>query len=87
MRRRVPLASIDEVREELAAVAELADLIDRGEGLHPQSVADVRPVLERLEIPGSVLEGAQLSELGQVVQAIQTTVRDLDGLRKAGVAE
>ncbi len=84
VRRRVPTASIDEVREELAAVAELADLIDRGEGLYPQSVADVRPVLERLEIPGSVLEGAQLSELGQVVQAIQTMVRDLDGLRKHG---
>ena len=84
VRRRVPLASIDEVREELAAVAELADLIDRGDGIYPQSVPDVRPVLETLGIEGSVLEGTQLSELGQVVQAIQTTVRDLEGLRKDG---
>ena len=80
----MPLASIDEVREELAAVAELADLIDRGDGIYPQSVPDVRPVLETLGIEGSVLEGTQLSELGQVVQAIQATVRDLEGLRKDG---
>ena len=84
VRARVPLASADAVREELAAVAELADLIDRGKGISPQSVPDVRPLLEQLEIPGSVLEGAQLSELGQAVQAIQAMVRDLDGLRQDG---
>ena len=80
--QRLPATSVDEVREELAAVAELADLIDRGDGFSPQAVSDVRPILERLRVPGSVLEGAQLSELGQAAEAIRTMATDLRRLQK-----
>ena len=80
--QRLPATSVDEVREELAAVAELADLIDRGDGFSPQAVPDVRPILERLRVPGSVLEGAQLSELGQAAEAIRTMAADLRRLQK-----
>jgi DNA mismatch repair protein MutS2 len=80
--QRLPATSVDEVREELAAVAELADLIDRGDGFSPQAVPDVRPILERLRVPGSVLEGAQLSELGQAAEAIRTMATDLRRLQK-----
>jgi len=82
VRQRLPATSVDEVREELAAVAELADLIDRGDGFSPQAVPDVRPILERLRVPGSVLEGAQLSELGQAAEAIRTMAADLRRLQK-----
>jgi DNA mismatch repair protein MutS2 len=84
VRQRRPAGSVDEVREELAAVAELADLIDQGDGFSPQNVPDVRPVLEHLAVPGSVLEGPQLSELGQVVDAIRTMAGELRRLEKDG---
>jgi len=80
--RRLPATSVDEVREELATVAELADLTDKGDGFSPRAVPDVRPILERLRVPGSVLEGAQLSELGQAAEAIRTMATDLRRLQK-----
>jgi DNA mismatch repair protein MutS2 len=84
VRQRRPGGSAEEVREELAAVAELADLIDQGDGFAPQNVPDARPVLEHLAVPGSVLEGPQLSQLGQVVDAIRAMAAELRRLEKDG---
>ncbi len=78
--RRVPSPSVDEVREELATVAELLDIIAGGDAFSPENVSDVLPLLEQLKVPGSVLEGSQLSELGQVIAAIVNMAQQLQRL-------
>ena len=84
VRLRVPSTSIDEVREELAAVGELADILETGDPFSPEAVPDARPVMERLHVPGSVLDGGQLVELLQVVRGIRTIATELGRLQKNG---
>ena len=71
VRQRTPSGSASEVREELAAVAELSEVLARGDSFVPEAVPDVRSVLEQLRVAGAVLEGSQLSELGRVIAAIE----------------
>ena len=78
--RRIPSPSVDEVREELATVAELLDIIAGGDAFLPENISDVLPLLEQLKVPGSVLEGSQLSELGQVIAAIVNMAQQLQRL-------
>lgn len=77
VRRRFPGAAADAVQDELAAVGELCALLDRGDAFVPENIPDARPILERLAVSGSVLEGKQLSEVGQVVAAARNVAAQL----------
>ena len=78
--RRVPSPSVDEVREELATVGELHDIMAGGDAFLPENVSDVLPLLGQLKVPESVLEGSQLSELGQLIAAIGNMAEHLQRL-------
>ena len=77
VRARRPATSPDAVREELAAVAELADLLRGGDQFSPVAIPDIRPLLEQLRIPGSVFEGAELAQVGEVIVAIVRLATEL----------
>ncbi|MCZ6918282.1 MAG: Smr/MutS family protein [Gemmatimonadetes bacterium] len=82
VRARRPMTSTHDVGEELAAVAELADLLRDGDQFSPVAIPDIRSVLEQLRIPGSVLEGTQLTQLGEVIQAVVRLAADLARIRR-----
>jgi DNA mismatch repair protein MutS2 len=57
------------VAHELDRVEQYAVRLDAGDDLAPEPFADVSAALERLRLEGSVLEGAELAELGRVLAA------------------
>jgi DNA mismatch repair protein MutS2 len=52
------------IQEELAAVEEMRGFLVEGPGWAPPPIPDAREALARLRLEGSVLEGAQLRDLG-----------------------
>ena len=61
---RRPSDDLEWLRLELARVGEIAALFRKGDGLLAEPVPDVRPVLSRLRVEGSVLESAELLQPG-----------------------
>lgn len=82
VRRRTPSPDPQWVRDQLAAVSELAGLLAREDPFRPVPVADLSGTLSTLEVAGSVLEGAQLVALGQAVGAMRLVARELARVRE-----
>jgi len=57
------------VAHELDRVEQYTTRLDAGDDLAPEPFADVTAALARLRLEGSVLEGAELAELGRVLAA------------------
>jgi DNA mismatch repair protein MutS2 len=78
VRSRVPSGSIDWITSELATVTEFQRLLDSGDPFRPEAVHDIRPVLEKLEVMGNVLEPAELFAVGAATEAMQNVRAGLD---------
>jgi DNA mismatch repair protein MutS2 len=74
---RRPSDDLEWLRLELARVGEIAALFRKGDGLLAEPVPDVRPVLSRLRVEGSVLESAELLAVGRVLGAGRAMHADL----------
>ncbi|MFQ5703712.1 MAG: endonuclease MutS2 [Gemmatimonadales bacterium] len=61
VRARVPGSSVDLIRAELAAVAQLQSLLDSGDPFRPERVVDIQAIIDRLDTAGSVLEPVELT--------------------------
>ena len=77
VRQRLPSASLEWVRDQLAAVAELAAVLAREDPFRPEPVTDLTETLAALRIQGSVLDGPQLVALGQGLAAMRVVAREL----------
>ncbi len=75
VRQREPAGCVESVREELATVAELADVLAAGDGFRPLALPDIQPSLERLSVSGSVLEGGELAQIHRALCGMRE-VRD-----------
>ena len=77
VRARRPREDLEWIQRELARVGEVAALFRKGDGLLAEPVPDVRPVLSRLRVEGSVLESAELLAIGRVLGAGRAIHADL----------
>jgi DNA mismatch repair protein MutS2 len=77
VRARRPSGDLAGIQRELARVGEVAALFRKGDGLLAEPVPDVRPVLSRLRVDGSVLESAELLAIGRVLGAGRAIHADL----------
>jgi DNA mismatch repair protein MutS2 len=66
---RVPATDPESIRAALAQVAELAALLLSDDTIRAEPVPDIAPALALLAVPGSVLEGPALAELGRALAA------------------
>ena len=74
---RRPSDDLEWIQRELARVGEVAALLRKGDGLLAEAVPDVRPVLSRLRVDGSVLESTELLAIGRVLGAGRAIHADL----------
>ncbi len=77
---RLPLADPELIREELAAVAELAEELHERGRFEPRVVPDISEVLKSLSTQGSVLDGAALRQLHAALEAMREVERQLSEL-------
>jgi len=70
--KRVPQRSLEWIEAELATVAELQHLLDSGDSFRPEVVQDLTSVVEKLVIPGNVLEPAELNAAGSAITGMRT---------------
>ncbi|MCU0621512.1 MAG: hypothetical protein MUC69_08425, partial [Gemmatimonadales bacterium] len=77
VRGRLPTDDVASIREQLAAVGEVAALLRRGESLAAEPVPDVAGPLARLRIEGAVLEGRELAALGRLLAAARLVLAEL----------
>ncbi len=80
VRARTPAIDRDAIRESLAQVAELAARIIADESIRAEPVPDIGPVLELLAVPGSVLEGPALADVGRALAAARVVGAELGHL-------
>ena len=80
VRARTPAIDRDAIRESLAQVAELAARIIADESIRAEPVPDIGPVLELLAVPGSVLEGPALADVGRALAAARVVGAELGRL-------
>src|SRR5438477_12473560 len=77
---RLPDTDAVSIRDALAQVAELAALLITDETIQAEPVPDIAQSLELLDVPGSVLEALQLSELAVALAAMRVVAADLKRL-------
>jgi DNA mismatch repair protein MutS2 len=77
VRGRLPSADATWLAGELATLAELQRLLIGGDGFRPEPIADLTPLLDQLEVPGTVLDGAALLELGRGLDAMRVVAAEL----------
>ncbi|NIM51108.1 MAG: hypothetical protein GTN62_10970, partial [Gemmatimonadales bacterium] len=77
---RRPRDSLQETRDELAAVAELARVLDELGQFAPEPVPDLAELLQTLGTQGSVLDGAELAMLEIALEAMRKVATALRGL-------
>jgi DNA mismatch repair protein MutS2 len=77
IRARIPATEPDPIRAALAQVAELAARIISDDSIRAEPISDIGPALELLVVPGSVLEGPSLSEVGSVLAAVRLVATEL----------
>ncbi|PYO99627.1 MAG: endonuclease MutS2, partial [Gemmatimonadetes bacterium] len=75
--QRSPATDPDAIRAALAQVAELAALLITDDAIRAEPVPDVAAALDLLGVPGSVLEGAALAQLGRALVAARVVAADL----------
>jgi len=81
VRRRRPSPSVEEAREDLAAVAEMMAVCQEHPAFAPRAVTDLRPTLKILHTDGGVLEAEALRELGTALGAMRETGTQLLNVR------
>jgi DNA mismatch repair protein MutS2 len=72
VRRRVPQRYLEWIEAELATVAELQRLLDSGDPFRPEAVQDLTSVVEKLAVPGNVLEPEELNAVGSAIEGMRT---------------
>ena len=77
VRSRRPSADLAWIRAELATVGQVAGLIRSADGVTAERVPDVARTLSRLRVEGSVLEGAEVVGLRQVLTASRLVAAEL----------
>ena len=81
VKSRRPATEAAAVQAGLAQVAELASRILTDDAIRAEPAPDITAPLELLGVPGSVLEGAALVQLGDtLVATVQETLHDRDAL-------
>jgi DNA mismatch repair protein MutS2 len=71
VRGRLPSSDRETVRQDLATVTELQGLLAAGDPFRPEPIEDVTPILAAVRIPGTVLDPADLVELGRAFEAMR----------------
>jgi DNA mismatch repair protein MutS2 len=74
---RSPATDPAVIRAALAQVAELAALLITDDAIRAEPVPDVAAALDLLGVPGSVLEGAALAQLGRALAAARVVAAEL----------
>ncbi|MGH7591231.1 MAG: hypothetical protein ACREL2_07300, partial [Gemmatimonadales bacterium] len=82
IRARLPSADLEEVRDALAAVDEVAALERNGRGLAIAAAPDAAPVLLRLGREGSTLDGHEIALVARLLEAGR---RSSDELRRVAI--
>jgi DNA mismatch repair protein MutS2 len=77
---RMPATDPASIRAALAQVAELAALLLSDDAIRAEPVPDIAPALALLAVPGSVLEGPALAELGRALAAARHVAAELKRL-------
>lgn len=77
IRHRRPSAAAFEIEHALAPVAELLTLWGRGEQLDIPPVPDLGPVIARLRVAGSVLDGWELALVKQTLSAARVAAGEI----------
>ena len=73
IRRLVPTADVDWITRELGLVAELTQLLERGDSLAADAVPDPTDAIARVRVDGSVLDGSEIALLRRLLSAARTT--------------
>lgn len=73
IRRLVPTADVDWITRELGLVAELTQLLERGDSLAADAVPDPSDAIARVRVDGSVLDGSEIALLRRLLSAARTT--------------
>ena len=81
LRSRRPSADLAWIREELAAVEEVAAVLRREQPVLVEPVPDSGPALARLRIEGSVLDGSELALIRGLLRAIRLNAAELRRLQ------
>ncbi len=74
---RVPVGDPSWIDRELATARELQRLLDSGDRFRPERVGDIGPTIERLDIPGSVLEPTELNAIGTALGGMRAVRAEL----------
>ena len=77
VRSRRPSADLVWIRDELARVAQAAQLIRTDKGVNAEAAPDIRPALDRLRVPGTMLEGPALVTVRQALAAGRLVLAEL----------
>ncbi|HLG06466.1 MAG TPA: hypothetical protein VI383_09985, partial [Gemmatimonadales bacterium] len=77
IRLRRPSLNPEWIRAELAPVAELLEALSRGTAVSAAPVPPLEPVLERLGLEGSVLDGVELVAVRHTLSAARAAVGEL----------
>lgn len=77
IRARRPSSDAGWVEAELAPVTQLLAWYTRGHSLDIPPVPDLSPILERLRLPGSVLDGLELVAIRDTLGAVRTVQNEL----------
>jgi len=78
IRQRRPTADRTTVERELARVSELARLLAAADPIRPDPVGDIGDALRRVAVPGSVLDGIELLQVGLALEAARALRSHLD---------
>jgi DNA mismatch repair protein MutS2 len=77
VRARMPSADLAAIRDALATLAQLLGLLMGGDPFRPEPIGEVTPLLDQLAVPGTVLDGVQLLELGRALEAMRVVAAEL----------
>lgn len=77
-----PAADAGAVRRELDAAEEMMEYLGEAEHWAPPAVPDLRPVLRRLGVEGTVLDGSGLTGIADLLASARQARRDLPGDEK-----
>ena len=82
VRSRTPSSDAAVIVADLLAVTELQGLLAAGDPFRPEPIQDITPILAEVRIPGTVLDPADLMELGRAFDAMRIVGADLQRLKE-----
>jgi DNA mismatch repair protein MutS2 len=78
VRCRLPSGDCEWITTELATASEFQQLLDSGDPFRPEACPDIRSVIERLSIPGDVLEPLELNAVRSALEAMRAVFQGLE---------